>query len=471
MISPELVNQMIATQKVSAATRIIAVADPLAADTRWVAGTELKATVLAALPNGWYRVKISDLLLELNLPRNTQPGEQLDLTFVKNQPRLTFLYNPPTPSGLNETRTQVDLSAGAKWLAQILNMSPPANTELSDSPPLTTQTAIQRFTPLLQQPQTSSAVLAQTLQTQIENSGLFYESHQTQWLLGQRTLTQLRQEPQAQQFQQFLQQRLSEMALSSGLEQAAHSSHTTLLSSGIQVASILNQAMAGVQHSDEAGAQSLPSIPSTTVPLAPEKENLRHLFQALRHPTAAAELAHDSSHPTGLTEAAEATFDAVVPSKVATASVPDNVLRQVQQEFIQQSHVQHLVQQQLQLLSEGKLVWQGLLWGDQWLEWEINPDEQRSSTEDSNTEVDRYWQTTLKLTLPQLGALQATLRLNVQGRVQMQLQTAQSESAERLRQAQTTLNDQFAAAGLQLDYSQIDANLLTMLPSKNHDNA
>lgn len=467
MISPELINQMIATQKVSAATRIISVADPLATDSRWVAGTELKATVLAALPNGWYRVKISDLLLELNLPRNTQPGEQLELTFVKNQPHLTFLYNPPTVAAAT-SRTDVDLSAGAKLLAQLLAASTAAD---SSDTTITSAVTAQRFIPLLQQSQTSSAVLAQTLQTQIENSGLFYESHQTQWLLGQRTLTQLRQEPQAQQFQQFLQQRLSEMARSSGLEQAAHSSHTTQLSSGIQVASILNQAMAGVQHSDEAGAQSLPSIPSTTVPLAPEKENLRHLFQALRHPTAAAELAHDSSHPTGLTEAAEATFDAVVPSKVATASVPDNVLRQVQQEFIQQSHVQHLVQQQLQLLSEGKLVWQGLLWGDQWLEWEINPDEQRSSTEDSNTEVDRYWQTTLKLTLPQLGALQATLRLNAQGRVQMQLQTAQSESAERLRQAQTTLNDQFAAAGLQLDYSQIDANLLTMLPSKNHDNA
>jgi hypothetical protein len=85
--------------------------------------------------------------------------------------------------------------------------------------------------------------------------------------------------------------------------------------------------------------------------------------------------------------------------------------------------------------------------------------------------MERYWQTTLKLSLPQLGALEATLHLSANGRVQLQLKTAQDSSAARLRQAQQALNSQFAAAGLELAYSQIDANLLTMLPSKNHDNA
>ena len=30
--------------------------------------------------------------IDMNLPANTQPGEQLDLSVVKNQPRLTFAF-------------------------------------------------------------------------------------------------------------------------------------------------------------------------------------------------------------------------------------------------------------------------------------------------------------------------------------------------------------------------------------------
>lgn len=446
MISPELINQMIATQKVSAATRIISVADPLATDSRWVAGTELKATVLAALPNGWYRVKISDLLLELNLPRNTQPGEQLELTFVKNQPHLTFLYNPPTVAAAT-SRTDVDLSAGAKLLAQLLAASTAAD---SSDTTITSAVTAQRFIPLLQQSQ-STAEFAQTLQTTIENTGLFYESHQTQWLLGQRSLAQLRQEPQAQQFQQLLQQHLGDVVTEPLLEKNTGKLPTPS-------STLANTILAAALPS--ATKDNLPVAPS----LPPEKENLRALFQALRHA-----VPQDNSTSPGeannfeLASHAEAAFETVVLSqqKNTNAVISETVWRQVQQEFLQQPNMQHLVQQQLQLLSDGKLVWQGLLWGNQWLEWEIDPDQH--ATEEQKQEgkpMERYWQTTLKLSLPQLGALEATLHLSANGRVQLQLKTAQDSSAARLRQAQQALNSQFAAAGLELAYSQIDATLL-----------
>ena len=54
------------------------------------------------------------------------------------------------------------------------------------------------YPPVLQQPPTDAAGLAQALKRSVSDSGLFYESHQADWVAGQRSLAALRQEPQGQ---------------------------------------------------------------------------------------------------------------------------------------------------------------------------------------------------------------------------------------------------------------------------------
>lgn len=151
-------------------------------------GERVQATVTGQLPNGRFAVLIKDQLLDLNLPRNTQPGEQLDLTVAGKSPRLTFIFTPQTPLGAEPgVKPGVDLSSGAKLLSELFSAkNTPAAATLQQSVPLI-------------QAEPEPAQLAQQLAGRLAESGLFYESHQAEWAQGERTLQTLLREPQAQQ--------------------------------------------------------------------------------------------------------------------------------------------------------------------------------------------------------------------------------------------------------------------------------
>ncbi|MYN44257.1 flagellar hook-length control protein FliK [Pseudoduganella sp. FT93W] len=92
--------------------------------------------------------------------------------------------------GLDAGTSQPELSNAAKILGSVLSQ-PAAASAL----PLLGKTA------LFSQGAPEPARLAQTLQSTIEDSGLFYESHVAAWSRGERTLEQLQREPQMQQAQ------------------------------------------------------------------------------------------------------------------------------------------------------------------------------------------------------------------------------------------------------------------------------
>ena len=54
-------------------------------------GQRVPAHVMANLPNGRFQVLIPDKALDMNLPKNTQPGDTLELVFVTENHRLTFI--------------------------------------------------------------------------------------------------------------------------------------------------------------------------------------------------------------------------------------------------------------------------------------------------------------------------------------------------------------------------------------------
>lgn len=107
-----------------------------------------------------------------------------------------------------------------------------------------------------------------------------------------------------------------------------------------------------------------------------------------------------------------------------------------------------LVQQQLDALANQSFAWQGQIWPGQQMHWEID-DQQHNST-DPDGEGSARWQTRLKVTLPNLGGLEATLRLRPGNEVEIRLQTDSDASESALSTAATQLKQQFAAAGLNL---------------------
>jgi len=101
-----------------------------------------------------------------------------------------------------------------------------------------------------------------------------------------------------------------------------------------------------------------------------------------------------------------------------------------------------LVAQQLQLLASGVFQWQGQAWPGAALEWELRED--RSQPAPGENAAPR-WLTTLRLTLPQLGAVEAHLTLHGPG-LHAEV-TADGDAAARLRARAGELAQALAAAG------------------------
>jgi hypothetical protein len=161
---------------------------PTTTEQRWAPGEQMSARVEAQLPGGRFHVRVDNLLLEMNLPPEFQPGDTVELEFVTDQPRPSFLLrNPPDTA----QRQDVELSRAARNLGEILKAVVPE----ARNP--TTATPVKASAPMLTSPTLDPARLAQALSGALSRSGLFYEAHQSEWVQGQRPLDDLLKEPQA----------------------------------------------------------------------------------------------------------------------------------------------------------------------------------------------------------------------------------------------------------------------------------
>jgi hypothetical protein len=157
---------------------------PPSPQARWAPGEQMTARVEAALPGGRFHVRVDDLLLEVNLPEGFKTGDRIELQFVSAQPRPSFILNSqPEPA-----RQDVELSRAGKALGDILKSVA--------SEKATTPATVKAPAPLLPAPTTEAPKLAQALSGSLARSGVFYESHQSQWVLGQRSVQDLLSEPQ-----------------------------------------------------------------------------------------------------------------------------------------------------------------------------------------------------------------------------------------------------------------------------------
>lgn len=338
MIHNDVLNQLQFLIKTSAPPLIEVAQTPLE-EPQWVPGQRLTATVLANLPNGRFQVQVGDMALDMNLPRNTQPGDQVELTFVSNQPRLTFALSRdlPAAAGNNlpvDAKPQVTLSDSVRYLGALLQkISDQAETQAAP---------LNKTAPLLSAAPSDIKEFATSLRNTLSQSGLFYESHQAQWVAGERMLTDLLQEPQG---------KLSVLNHGAGAEIAQKNAPVSMQSDGLP-------------------AQSASRLPV--------------------HAEAVA-----------------------------------------------------LVQQQLQTLDSRQLVWQGQVWQGQPMEWRV---EERGAREGGDVEMP-HWQTSLRLQLPRLGDVQATLAIIPQG-LRIDLKAANADTAEAMRGAQDKLRRSMEASGL-----------------------
>jgi hypothetical protein len=109
-----------------------------------------------------------------------------------------------------------------------------------------------------------------------------------------------------------------------------------------------------------------------------------------------------------------------------------------------------VVQQQLDAAGNHQLAWQGLLWPGQPFEWRIDdPFKDADGDAAAPADVVRPWTTSLRLTLPALGCVEAQLVLTPTG-VAVSITAGETETAARLRGERDSLAESLAAAGVPL---------------------
>jgi hypothetical protein len=293
-------------------------------------GDTVRALVEATLADGTYRVAIRNQPFTLRLPFQARAGDTLQLSVAAREPQLRFAL--AAEDQIPELAT--NLSETARFITALLDES--------EKFPLTQTT--RSGAPLLASEPGDSAETAAALRDAIAHSGMFYESHQAQWLAGERALSALLREPQAR-FAPLRNDHKSARARPAG---DADQSAVVIVD----------------------GAPQLPELPV---------------------------------HRDALT----------------------------------------MIKQQLDTLESRQVAWHGMIWQGQPLDWEVT-EQPRDTPPGADAPP---WRTQLRLTLPRMGKIDATLLVAAHG-VTISLRAAAAETQTVLTTQRTHLQKSLRDAGV-----------------------
>ncbi len=334
-------------------------------------GQRLSGRVHGNLANGEFLVELAagqaarmqnGQTVQMQLPAGVRPGDLLNLVFISREPRPTFMI--AAGEALYPPGVSSRVSDAGRFIDELLRR-PPVSAAL---------TTLSSTGSLLMGPPLDSMQLARSLAAALNRSGLFYESHQAQWLAGLRSLPRLLLEPQAR--------------LSSRSGPAMTAIAVTV--QGIE-AGARGEAGTGASHSGKGCNPAAPSACGDT---------------------------NGPVHPDGLS----------------------------------------LVRQQLDILETRQFALQGMAWPGQVITWEAaqeKPQDRGESDKRNQGEegpAASTWRTTVRLTLPRLGHIAASLRLEANGdcALDVHLAAAEPEATAALRASAALLAGSLKAAGIEL---------------------
>ena len=357
-------------------------------------GQKVQGNVQAQIAPNVFKVNVAGQLIQMQLPPSIRSGDTVALQVISIQPRLTFSM----VNSANPLSTPEQLGSMAKLLSSMSQQAP------EKAYVRTAQSA-----PLWEKPQPpESRQLAGALRETLSNSGLFYESHQAQWLEGARSTAQLLHEPQNQTPTQV------KAAMAGDIDNKA-----------TMTGDVANKAaMAG----DIGNKATMAGDTVNKAAMTGDIGNKAVVVDDITSPAVTA------SNTTNATTSNQPTTTPLPEGK--TLGIPD--------------HLQPLVQQQLNALETRQMLWQGNVWPDQPMQWEVH--EQPPQT--PSAQEQRQWVTQLRLDLPNLGEVAATLRFNSAG-LSLTLNAATQETRAALGSASTRLVATLSDAGIPVLSTQV----------------
>lgn len=256
-------------------------------------------------------------------------------------------------------------------------------------------------------PPMPAAVLASTLARTVDQSGLFYESHLVQWLAGQRPLSALSNEPQAQAG-------LADFDPPLPVPNASWDSDP-------QPAAVFSASRADPLN--PARAIQTPQTPQQAAALAATVRDVQaNGFTSMANPHGAAPASAAPNPPPQ---------DLAVRASIAAGVDPSTI---------------PLVRQQLDLFATHQFRWSGEAWPGAKFDWEIEPDHRDSGG--AATDAERAWRTRVTLALPTLGNVDADLML-IGDQLMVRL-NASGQGAIRLSADSNSFREHLEASGLKL---------------------
>ena len=333
-----------------------------------VPGQRVMAEIQALLPNGTYRAMVAQRNVTLALPFSAKAGDSLELEVVDTDSKLTLAVLS-RPQGEAAKAGGEGVSATFSRTGQLIGDLLNAPRDKKGGP---VGLLLNGNQPIASAPPATAQDILPLLKQAIAQSGMFYESHQAEWVEGRFEKAALLQEPQGKLSPQALAQTQTPATAAN-----AQNAEQNAAAAAARQPGVLAQNAAG-ETDGKAPAPPAPANPSNTQLVSPG--------------------------------------------------------------------TLHVVQQQLEALATQQFAWQGQVWPGQDMRWEIEEDGKRQNDKGEPTPG---WQTRLHLTLPQLGAVEARIRVDGQ-QIHLDLSSAQDETQQLMRNAMLDLRQQLDGAGLAL---------------------
>jgi hypothetical protein len=359
-----------------------------------VPGQRFFATLQRTLPDGSFQAVVAGKELTLALNTAAKSGDTLELEVSQVTPRAVFARVVGGEAAVAANASaQTALSQTGKLISFLLTGQPaPSPASLAGN------------RPLLDAPPGTGSQLVPVLRQALGQSGLFYESHQVQWVLGKLDTAALLREPQGQQ-----------SAAAAGNAAGANAPQASSPAGGIGA---------------NAATQGAAAAPDTAAARAGTAR-----IDAATATRAGSEVAvgHAGAADAESTQASAARI-AAADASAARAPIPERLMP--------------VVHQQLDALATQQYVWQGQAWPGQTVEWLIE-DPQHEGDGDGSEAAAPTWNTTLRLTLPRLGGVEAQLHLTPAG-VALRLRADDDTTIQTLDGGAVALASALEAVGLKL---------------------